>query len=101
MSEVSPDQLKQAVESQHGGIATCIDAVPIKEVWEGMTIWEGVVVHVFDLDGHSRATRAYAWSSPVGDEGKRRFYAVLHLGAIRSPVDAVRAAIVAERRAKA
>jgi hypothetical protein len=29
---------------------------------------------------------------------RRRFYAVLHLGGIRSPLDAVRAAIVAERR---
>ena len=31
-------------------------------------------------------------------DAKRRFYAVLHLGGIRSPLDAVRAAIVAERR---
>jgi hypothetical protein len=35
----------------------------------------------------------------AGDVGdRRRFYAVLHLGGIRSPLDAVRAAIVAERR---
>jgi len=33
----------------------------------------------------------------VGSD-KRRFFAVLQLGAIRSPVDAVRAAIVAEAR---
>jgi hypothetical protein len=38
----------------------------------------------------------------VGDTGeRRRFFAVLHLGGIRSPPDAVRAVIVAERRAKA
>jgi hypothetical protein len=29
---------------------------------------------------------------------RRRFYAVLHLGGIRSPLDAVRAAIAAEQR---
>jgi len=58
-------------------------------------------VHVFDLEGHPRATRAYTWSHLVGDAGdRRRFFAVLHLGGIRSPLDAVRAAIVAERRAK-
>jgi len=98
--EVSADQLKQAVEGQHGGTAVLVDAMPVKEVFEGKTVWEGIV-HVFDLEGHPKATRAYAWSSPVEGSDKRRFYAVLHLGGIRSPLDAVRAAIVAERRAKA
>src|SRR6266853_1218317 len=91
------DQLKQAVESQHGGTATLAQSIPILETFEEQTVWEGVV-HVFDLEGHPKATRAYAWSSPVEGSDKRRFYAVLHLGGIRSPLDAVRAAIVTERR---
>lgn len=97
MNEVSTDQLKQAIEAQHGGTATLVQSVPVKEVLDGKTVWEGVV-HVFDLAGHPRATRAYAWSSPVEGSDKRRFFAVLHMGGIKSPVDAVRAAIVAERR---
>jgi hypothetical protein len=57
------------------------------------------VVHVFDLEGgHPKATRAYAWSSPIEGSTKRRFFAVLHIGPIKSAVDAVRAAIVAEHR---
>ena len=76
-----------------------VDALPVKELFEGKTVWEGVV-HVFDLEGHPKATRAYAWSSPVEGSDRCRFYAVLHLGGIRSPLDAVRAAIVAENRAK-
>jgi hypothetical protein len=36
----------------------------------------------------------------LGGSNKRRFYAVLHLGGIRAPLDAVRAAIVAENRLK-
>lgn len=32
--------------------------------------------------------------------GERRLFAVLHLGDIRSPLDAVRAAIVVEQRSK-
>ncbi len=98
--EVSVDQLQRAVEGQHGGKAVLVGAEPVKETFQGKTVWEGVV-HVFDLDGHPSATRAYAWSSPVEGSDKRRFYAVLHLGGIRSPLDAVRAAIVAEREAKA
>jgi hypothetical protein len=95
--EVGADQLKQAVEGQHGGTAVLSSVEPVKEVFDGKTVWEGEV-HVFDLDDHPSATRAYAWSSPVEGSDKRRFYAVLHLGGIRSPLDAVRAAIVAERR---
>ena len=97
---MSADQLKQAVEGQHGGAATLVDALPVKEIFEGKTVWEGVV-HVFDLEGHPKTTRAYAWSSPIEGSDKRRCYAVLHLGGIRSPLDAVRAAIVAERRSQA
>jgi hypothetical protein len=62
-----------------------------------MRLIEGAV-HVFDLKGHPLATRAYAWSSPIEGSDKRRFFAVLHVGATKSPVDAVRAEIVAEHR---
>jgi hypothetical protein len=71
--------------------------VPVRESFDGKPVWEGVV-HVFDLAGNPKATRAYAWSSPIEGSDKRRFFAVLHMGAITSPVDAVRAAIVQERR---
>src|SRR6185437_3881208 len=97
--DVSVDQLQRAVEGQHGGKAVFVDALPLEEIWNGKTVWQGVV-HVFDLEGHPKATRAYAWSSPIEGSNKRRFYAVLHLGGIRSPLDAVRAAIVAERKEK-
>ena len=89
--------MKQAVEGQHGGVATLVEAVPVKETFNGKTVWEGTF-HVFDLEGHPKAIRAYAGSSPVEGSDKRRFYAVLHPGGIRSPLDAVRAAIVAEHR---
>jgi len=70
-----------------------------QQYFEGQPVWEGVV-HVFDIEGHPKATRAYAWSSPVEGSERRRFFAVLQLGAIKSPVDAVRAAIVTEHRTK-
>lgn len=97
MTKVDDDQLKRAVESQHGGTAILVQSVPVHETHGGQVVWDGTV-HVFDLTGNPKATRAYAWSSPVEGSNKRRFFAVLHLGGIRSPQDAVRAAIVAERR---
>ena len=95
MADVDNDQLKQAVEHQHGGTATLVEAVPVKEEFQGEAVWEGMV-HVFNLEGNTQSTRAYAWSSPIEGNAKRRFFAVLHLGGIKGPQDAVRAAIVAE-----
>lgn len=100
MNEIEADQLKEAVERMHGGTAALAQSVPVRETFDGKPVWEGVV-HVFDLAGHPTATRAYAWSSPIERSTKRRFFAVLHTARINSPVEAVRAAIVAEHRAKA
>ncbi len=87
------------MESQHGGTATFVQSVPVHETHDGQTVWNGAV-QVFDLAGHPKATRAYAWSGPIEGSSKRRFFAVLHTGPITGPVEAVRAAIVAEARAK-
>ena len=91
------DQLKDAVERTHGGTATFAHSAPVKEVQDGRVVWEGVV-QVFDVSGHPKAYRAYAWSSPIEGSTKRRFFAVLHIPPIDSPAAAVRAAIVAEHR---
>ena len=99
MPESDIGQLKQTVESQHGGTATPTGSVLVKEIYDGQTVWEGVV-NIFNLDDHPSATIAYAWSSPIEGSTKRRYFAVLHLGGIRSPQEAVRAAIVAEHRSK-
>src|SRR3954468_5438169 len=91
--------LIRAIEGQHGGTATLAQSVPVRETWQGKTVWEGVV-HVFDLAGHPTATRAYAWLFPAEGSDKPRYVAVLHTDRINSPLEAVRAAIVAEVRAQ-
>lgn len=95
--EVSPGDLQHAVEHLHKCKAALAQSVPVTETFGGNIVWEGIV-HVFDLTGHPNATRAYAWSSPIEGSDKRRFFAVLHQGPVTSPVEAVRAAIVAEHR---
>ena len=40
----------------------------------------------------------YAWSAPIEGSAKRRFFAVLHQPPITSPVDAIRAVIIAEQK---
>jgi hypothetical protein len=95
--EVSADELRAAVEQAHNCTAQLAGRRHVSESFEGKPVWDGFV-HVFELTGHPAAFRAYAWSSPIDGSSKRRFFAVLHMGAIKSPIDAVRAAIAAEQR---
>lgn len=93
------DDLQTAVERQHNCRAMLVQSVPVNETFGGKTVWEGVA-HVFKIYGNDKATQAYASSCPIEGNEKRRFFAVLHLGGIRSSQDAVRAAIVAEHHSK-
>jgi len=95
--EADQKQLRDAVEDMHHCKAHLAQSVPVREHHADAVVWEGVV-HVFDLTGHPKTTRAYAWSSPIEGSDKRRFFAVLHLPPVTSPAEAVRAAIVAEER---
>jgi hypothetical protein len=96
LSGDSKTELKNAVESQHGGTATFVQFVPIHEEDNGQTVWDGRVA-VFNLAGHPKTNRAYAWSYEPRD-GKRRFMAVLHIPPIVGPREAVRASIMAEQK---
>ena len=99
MQDVLRDELCKAVEEQHDCTARFAEVKTVDERFEGKPVWQGVV-HVFDLSGHPTASRAYAWSSPIEGSSKRRFFAVLHVPPITSPVEAVRAAIVVEHRSE-
>ena len=56
--------LQQAIRDLHGCESTHSYSAPVKETFEGQTVWEGVV-EVFALQGHSTATRCYVWSHAV------------------------------------
>jgi hypothetical protein len=92
-SEVSIEALAKAILDLHGCRATWVESVPIKETFEGETVWEGII-QIFDLIDHPTATRCYAWSHELDNSKKRLFFAVLHQGPVDSPQKAVKAAIV-------
>src|SRR3954451_15662935 len=96
--EVPPEELQRVVERLHEARAYLREVTYVVESFRGQTVWEGAV-HVFDLEGHPLATVCYAWTSPVGEGDRRRFYAVLGAPPINSAADAVRASIVADRKA--
>lgn len=68
----------------------------MKEEYQGKTVWEGIV-EVFELIGHPKASRLYAWSHDTNGPQKRHV-TVLHLAPIDSPEAAVRASIARDYR---
>ncbi len=91
------EELRKGILHLYGArSARHLETVPVKESFQGQTVWEGEV-EVFALEGHPTAQRAYAWSHPT-DRGTRKVFAVLHQGPVDSPLNAVRASIVAENK---
>lgn len=96
VDEAYANQLKRLIETQHGAKGTFVKSVRIHRQPEGQANWDGMV-HVFDLNNHPKAKRVFAWSSPISGGSAPRFFAVLQMGAITTPVQAVKAASAAIR----
>ena len=91
-------ELRDVIRRLHGAEATHVESVPVKETFQGRTVWEGIV-EVFDLNDHPTAHRVYAWAHETDDPQKPvRHVTVLHLHPIKSAQDAVRAVILQEAR---
>ena len=88
------DELREVIRKLHGVESAHVGSVPVKETFQGRTVWEGVV-EVFELIGHPTAGRLHAWSHDTDDPAiPKRHVTVLHCGPIDSAVTAVRAVIV-------
>jgi hypothetical protein len=91
-------ELKNLIRQLHGCEAEHAATVTVKEVFQGQTVWEGEV-EVFNIRGHPKAKRCYAWAHATGEDDKgKRYVAVLELPPVESAQTAVRAAIIDEAR---
>jgi hypothetical protein len=91
-------ELQAVIRRLHGVDSEHVRSVPVKEVFQGRTVWDGVV-EVFDLKDHPTASRVYAWAHDTDDPANPRCHVtVLHAHPIKSAQDAVRAAIIQEFR---
>jgi|SRR5208282_1102773 len=98
MSPAHIAELQNVIRHLHGVESTHVESVPVKEIFQGQTVWEGIV-EVFELHGHPKAPRVYAWAHETdGPEKPKKHVTVLHIGPVTSAVEAVRAAIVQEFR---
>ena len=93
MTEI--EEIGDVIRKLHKAKATHVESVPVKEVFQGKTVGDGVV-EVFDLKDHPQTHRAYAWAHHT-DDGKR-YVTVLHIPPAVSPILAVRTALLQEYR---
>jgi hypothetical protein len=91
------EELQDVIKRLHAVDSTHVESVPVKEVFEGRTIWDGVV-EVFDLKGHPKAARLFAWAYATENPKKPIHVLVLETDKVNSPLLAVRAAIADEFR---
>jgi hypothetical protein len=94
MEDAGLPALLDAIRHLEGCEATWIESVPSQETSNGETVWQGEV-QVFDLVGHAKAKRAYAWCHATTG-ARRRFHVVLHLPPMDGPVMAVKTYVYAE-----
>jgi hypothetical protein len=94
-------QGQAAVSQLHNCGAVWCESVPVHEIFQGQTVWQGEV-EVFDLHGYPKAKRAFGWSHPEHSDGTgERFVAVLEIPPVDSPQTAVKMAIYSDiKRAK-
>jgi hypothetical protein len=91
------EELQESIRRSHGVEAKYVESVPVKETFQGKTVWEGVV-EVFELVGHPKAPRIYAWAEETDSAMPPRHVTVLHIAPALSAEAAVKAAIVREFR---
>lgn len=87
------DEIAHAIRQLHGCQCAHVRTVAVSEVFKGREIWSGDV-EVFDLTGHPKARRCYAWAYPVA-VGPREVITALEIPPVDSPQSAVKIAIAA------
>lgn len=94
MNELPIEGFEYAIRQMHGAGSRLVARVRVEEDFEGERVWQGEVL-VFELLGHPTAPKCYAW------EVDGEVTAVLHEKPVDSPLNAVRASIVADVQATA
>jgi hypothetical protein len=94
-------ELRDVIYKLHGVKAQHLESVPVKEKFQGKTIWDGIV-EVFRVKKHPKTDTVYAWMHDTDEAAHpKRHVTVLHIPPVVSPQTAVQAAIVQEIKSRA
>ena len=89
------EKLREVVETMHHCKAVRVGSEPVIELFKGQIAWDGVV-EIFDLIGHPKAKRCYAWAHI--EDGEPQYTTVLEIPPVNSPESALEASIATKAR---
>ena len=82
-------ELQNVIRKLHGVESKHVESVPVKETFQGKTVWDGTV-EVFELHGHPQASKLYAWTHQTDNPKKpKRHVTVLHVQFARGAIGSV------------
>jgi hypothetical protein len=90
-------ELKNAIRATHDCESLHVKSIPVKQAFEDETVWEGMV-EVFELIGHPKAKRAYAWV--YRDDQQNDSIVVLEIPPVDCPQSAVKLAVASKAENK-
>jgi hypothetical protein len=82
------ERLEQVIFHLHKAKPAWVESVPVHEVFQGKTVWQGDV-EVFDLTGRPKAKRCYGWTFGEPEE----FITILELPPVDPPESAVKVGV--------
>lgn len=82
------ERLIQVITHLHKCRAKHIGTVPVREAFQGQTLWQGDV-EVFELTGHPKAGRCYGWTYGEPEE----FMTILELPPVTDAQSAVKVGV--------
>ena len=86
-------KLKDAIEIMHHCKAQHLRSEPVIDLFRGEVAWDGVV-ETFDIQGHPKAQRCYAWS--FIENGEPQYTTVLEIPPVDSAESAVKVAVASK-----
>ena len=92
------ERLQLVISHLHKCDSKHVCTTHVTELFRGRLVWEGDV-ETFQITGHPKAQRCYAWSHVAGQaDDDERFVTVLEISPVDSPQNAVKVAIASEVR---
>ena len=89
------DKIRHAVETTQHCKARHVGYEMVIELFRDELAWDGIV-DIFDLEGHPKAKRCYAWS--FMQDGEPQYTTVLEIPPVDSAETAVKIAIAAKSK---
>jgi hypothetical protein len=87
------ERLKEIIEREYSTTAKHVETVPVHEIFEGETIWDGEV-EVFEVPEYSEGDRVFAWA--FEDDNCEQQITIAQIPPATTPENAVKAYIVSQ-----